>query len=271
MSLHLDMRQRAMLQEMGVHLWLPHPAQAVHSPQDSAAPAHAPADASTSAPQSLRPAAPPAPTSASAPRPTATPRSAPEAAPPPTADRAPGPAPWALQAPQLLYPGADPQQTPADLGSGWLIVVEGQPGADPLAGEAGRLLDNMLRALRLHRHPRVFVCTLAPLAADAPPAAPCADVLAGAVATVQPALVLVMGRSAARAVLGRSEPLGRLRAETHAVAGVPAVVTYDAPYLLRAPPGTKPAAWADLCRARALAADGAAQTGTAPAAPPAGA
>jgi DNA polymerase len=36
------------------------------------------------------------------------------------------------------------------------------------------------------------------------------------------------------------------------VAGVPAIVTYDAPYLLRAPQA-KAAAWADLCRAHALA------------------
>ena len=79
--------------------------------------------------------------------------------------------------------------------------------------------------------------------------------MAAAVAAVQPSVVLVMGRVAARAVLGRSEPLGQLRAAPHMVAGVPAVVTYDTTYLLRAPPATKALAWADLCRARALAAD----------------
>ncbi len=111
---------------------------------------------------------------------------------------------------------------------------------------------NMLRALRLHQHPRVFLSTVAPQAPDAPAAAPSAQALSAAIAHVQPSVVLVMGRLAARAAMGRSDPLGRLRAQPHSVAGVPAIVTYDAPYLLRAPQA-KAAAWADLCRARALA------------------
>ena len=110
----------------------------------------------------------------------------------------------------------------------------------------------MLRALRLHQHPRVFLSTVAPQAPDAPAAPPSAQALSAAIAHVQPSVVLVMGRLAARAALGRSDPLGRLRAQPHSVAGVPAIVTYDAPYLLRAPQA-KAAAWADLCRARALA------------------
>ncbi|WP_240964894.1 uracil-DNA glycosylase family protein, partial [Acidovorax sp. SRB_24] len=173
-------------------------------------------------------------------------------APPQAAAAAPATPGFALLAPQRLYLEAGAHTAPAALGAGWLIVAEGPGGADPLADEPGRLLDNMLRALQLHRHPRVFLCTLQTQASDAPPAAPCAEALAQAVAAVQPALVLVMGRAAARAVLGRSEPLGHLRAQPHAVGGVPAVVTYDAPYLLRAP-AAKAAAWADLCRARALA------------------
>ena len=170
-----------------------------------------------------------------------------------------------LHAPQALYApahGADADAahasaapTPPGPGadaSTWLIVTEGQEGADPLAGDAGLLLHNMLRALRLHQHPRVFLSTVAPQVPDAPAAAPSAQALSAAIAHVQPSVVLVMGRLAARAALGRSDPLGRLRAQPHSVAGVPAIVTYDAPYLLRAPQA-KAAAWADLCRARALA------------------
>jgi DNA polymerase len=73
------------------------------------------------------------------------------------------------------------------------------------------------------------------------------------VAQLAPAVVLVMGRAAVRHCLGRSEPLGQLRGQSFTLAGVPAVVTFDAPVLLRSP-GLKPAAWEDLCRARALAA-----------------
>ena len=67
----------------------------------------------------------------------------------------------------------------------------------------------------------------------------------------QPALVLVLGHVAARAALGRTAPLGRLRAVPHAVAGRPAVVTYDPAFLLRSQ-DAKAATWADLCRALAL-------------------
>jgi DNA polymerase len=68
---------------------------------------------------------------------------------------------------------------------------------------------------------------------------------------LRPARILVLGLAAARAVLGRSDALGRLRAEPHQAAGVPTVVTYDPSYLLRAA-HAKPAAWADLCRAQTL-------------------
>ncbi|MCW8182420.1 hypothetical protein D8B29_23515, partial [Verminephrobacter eiseniae] len=75
--------------------------------------------------------------------------------------------------------------------------------------------------------------------------------LADTVAALQPALVLVLGHVAARAALGCTEPLGRLRAGPHQLAACPAVVSYDPAFLLRSP-DTKAAAWADLCRALAM-------------------
>ncbi|WP_309827849.1 uracil-DNA glycosylase family protein [Paracidovorax wautersii] len=157
-----------------------------------------------------------------------------------------------------VYPSADPAGTPAELGAGWLVVLESATPAEPLAGDAGKLLDNMLRAMRLHRHPRTLVATLerpqpgSSAAAGAEPAA----ALAHTLATARPAMVLLLGLGAARAVLGSREPLGRLRAGVHQITApdgtaVPAVVSYDPAYLLRAP-DAKAAAWADLCRALAL-------------------
>ena len=64
-------------------------------------------------------------------------------------------------------------------------------------------------------------------------------------------MVLVLGHVTARAALGRTEPLGRLRAELHQLAGCPAIVTSDHALLLRSQ-GYQGAAWADLCRALAL-------------------
>src|SRR6218665_2265979 len=65
-----------------------------------------------------------------------------------------------LRQPAPPPPPPPPPQTPAGLGSGWLIVAESLTPAEPLGGAAGRLLDNMLRAMQLHRHPRVFLAAL---------------------------------------------------------------------------------------------------------------
>lgn len=246
MSLELDARQRAMLQEMGVTVWAAPPAR------PAPAPALAPAPA-TPQQAALRPE-PPTPTAAPARRPAPAPV-APAAPVAPPAPKAPG-APAGgllLHPPQALYPQADPAAAPPELCGAWLIVLESPAPREPLAGDVGRLLDNMLRALRLHHHPRTFV---APLARPAPglpdTGAEPAAALQQALATLRPAMVLVLGLSAARAVLGSREPLGRLRAGAHQLAdGTPAVVSYDPAYLLRAPEA-KAAAWADLCRARAL-------------------
>ncbi|WP_243415652.1 uracil-DNA glycosylase family protein [Acidovorax sp. 99] len=252
MSLHLDARQRAMLQEMGVTVWGPSPAQeATAQPPASAPSALAAVAASAVAPPRAQPQAPsPAP----AERPPAPPAhttsrsTSPAPAPATTGPAAPA---LRLHPPQALYPTADPAQTPSGLGRGWLIVAESMTPAEPLGGDAGRLLDNMLRAMQLHRHPRVF---LAALERSAPGTEASADIpatLAEAVAQLQPAMVLVLGHVAARAALGRTEPLGRLRAGPHVLAGCPAVVTYDPAFLLRSQ-DNKAAAWADLCRALAM-------------------
>ena len=238
-----------MLQEMGVTVWGPSPAQdAIAQPPATASAAPAPVAAAAMAPPRAQPQAP-SPAPAERPPAHTTSRSAPPAPAPVTTGTA-APA-LRLHPAQALYPTADPAQTPAGLGRGWLIVAESVTPTEPLGGDAGRLLDNMLRAMQLHRHPRVF---LAALERSAPGTEASADIpaaLADAVAQLQPAMVLVLGHVAARAALGRTEPLGRLRAGPHVLAGCPAVVTYDPAFLLRSQ-DNKAAAWADLCRALAM-------------------
>lgn len=236
MTLHLDARQRAMLQEMGVTVWDREP---------MAAPARPPSPA-----MDASPASPPSPIQPAAPRAAAPVAPAP-VAPVPAALPA---ASWRLHAPQALYPTADPALTPAELGSGWLIVTESATPSSPLAGEAGKLLDNMLRAMQLHKHPHVFITTLERAAHSASEDQPIAATLADTVAQLQPALVLVLGHVAARVALAQSEPLGRLRAAPHTLAGCPAVVTYDPALILRSQDkaSIKAATWIDLCRALAL-------------------
>lgn len=237
MSLHLDARQRAMLQEMGVTVWGP-PEAVAAAPVAPSHPAVEQPRSSTPVPV-LRPPAPVAARTAAA---------APTSANNTTQTAAPA---LKLHPTQALYPGADPAQTPTELGAGWLIVTESLTPADPLGGDAGRLLDNMLRAMQLHRHPRVFLAALERAAPGTEAqGADIAAALADAVATLQPAMVLVLGHVAARAALGRTEPLGRLRAGPHQLAGCPAMVTYDPAFLLRSQ-DNKAAAWADVCRALA--------------------
>ena len=245
-----------MLQEMGVTVWGPSPAQeATAQPPASAPSALAAVAASAVAPPRAQPQAPsPTPSSAPADRPPAPPahttsRSAPPAPAPATTGTA-TPA-LRLHPAQALYPAAAPAQTPSGLGRGWLIVAESVTPAEPLGGDAGRLLDNMLRAMQLHRHPRVFLAALERSAPGTEASADIPTTLADAVAQLQPAMVLVLGHVAARAALGRTEPLGRLRAGPHVLAGCPAVVTYDPAFLLRSQ-DNKAAAWADLCRALAM-------------------
>ncbi len=241
MSLHLDPRQRAMLQEMGIRLFLP----AAPPPLPSARPAQAGAAAPPAA-------APPPP----APPPVAASRPAPSAAAP-----APAPGEAGTCAPAWLAPALAPYAdgaapVPPAERIRWLVLLECAHPAAPLEGEAGRLLDNMLRAAGLHRHPDTRIAALlrpsdtasAPDAAP-PPGAP----LPEALAQLQPDVVLLLGLGTARAVLGSRAPLARLRADTHRLPhGTPAVVSHDPAYLLRAAEA-KADAWADLCRALVLA------------------
>lgn len=261
MSLDLDARQRAMLLEMGISVWAPAPVAAAPTnalaavPEPAQAPAEPPPAAPRMAPSHTPAAAQPphAAPPVAAPRPAAP---APAQAVPPSAQAAAAGPGLVWHAPVAAYPQADPAATPAALGAGWLVVVESATPGQPLQGDAGKLLDNMLRAMQLHRHPRTWIATLGRGGAAAEGAAEPADGLAQALEQLRPSMVLVLGLGAARAVLGSREPLGRLRAGVQSLNGpggmqVPAIVSYDPAYLLRAP-DAKAAAWADLCRALAL-------------------
>jgi uracil-DNA glycosylase family 4 len=142
----------------------------------------------------------------------------------------------------------------------WLIVGEA-PGeqedlkGEPFVGQAGRLLDNMLAALGLDRERNVFIANVLKCR---PPGnrnpepeevAQCEPFLRRQVALLQPRIILAMGRFAVQSLLQTSEPIGKLRGRVHGYEGVPVIVTYHPAYLLRNLPD-KAKAWADLCLAR---------------------
>lgn len=150
----------------------------------------------------------------------------------------------------------------------WMVVGDA-PDADddaagaPFAGRAGQLLDNMLAALRLSRGEasRASRAYVTPSVKCRPPAGRvpepgeverCRPYLTRQVGLVQPRLIIAMGRVAAQAVLGTAEPTARLRGRVHRFEGVPVVVTYAPAHLLRHPQD-KAAAWEDLCLALEVA------------------
>jgi DNA polymerase len=242
MSLDLDKRQRAMLREMGIRLWQPQQPVAAEV-VGVVAPAALPASAAAVAP----------------PRPnTATPSSASNSANATSVNSA-----WTFGEARTLY--AQPAKPAADNGlpavpgatARWLLLIETPPGAaetDPLAGDAGKLLDNMLRAAGLHQSASALCVPLSRRAdvATVGNAAPLDAALAELLKAEKPDVILIMGRLAAQALLQSTEPLGKLRGRTHQLAGVAAVVTYDAAYLLRSLPD-KAKAWDDLCLAQHIA------------------
>jgi DNA polymerase len=233
MSLDLDKRQRAMLREMGIRLW---------QPQQPVA-AEVVADTPT--------------VSASTPTSTAMPAPEAQVVQPPASNTTAGNSAWTLGEARALYakPAADNGQ-PAAPGAAarWLLLIEtprGTAETDPLAGEAGKLLDNMLRAAGLHQSASAL-CVPLSRRTDAATALPLEAELTELLRAEKPDVILIMGRLAAQALLQSTEPLGKLRGRAHLLAGVAAVVTYDAAYLLRSLPD-KAKAWDDLCRAQHIA------------------
>jgi uracil-DNA glycosylase family 4 len=244
-SLNLDARQRAMLDEMGVKVWWPVAAPAVATVDAAPAAEPTPRVALEEAPR----AAPPPP-----PAPAPAPVRGPVAAPAPSAPAARAHGAAVLVAPphRLYAPSGAPE-------GGWLVVADMPPEADgrhgePLAGDAGRLLDNMLRALQLHAGdmPVHLMRTHRGVASgrDGSPQ-PFADAFLPQAQVLAPRLIFAMGPLAAQTLLQSADPLGKLRgraARLEALGDTPVVVSYHPAYLLRNP-ADKARAWVDLCLA----------------------
>lgn len=279
----LDARQRAMLAEMGVKLWVPKPAPLAAVPGGAVPVAPTVADGvAANAPAVPAPVAVPSPAvaarapNAPAPAPAPVARPAPAAAPTPA--RAARTDIAALDWPALREAVAgcracglceSRRQTvfgTGHTGADWMIVGEA-PGeqedrqGEPFVGPAGQLLDAMLKACGRSRTEgdgdgarSVYIANVLKCR---PPAnrnpAPeevlqCEPFLARQVALVKPRLIIAMGRFAVQSLLKTTEPIGRLRGRVHHYEGVPVIVTYHPAYLLRTPID-KAKAWADLCLA----------------------
>jgi DNA polymerase len=150
----------------------------------------------------------------------------------------------------------------------WLVAAGASTAADekarvPLAGDPGKLLDNMLAAVELTRERDVYITNLikcrptttgggerAPAPAEA---AACRPYLERELALTGAGTVLTLGQIAANTLLGRplAEPLAGLRGKVHTLGSGAALVASLHPGELLRRGGDKALAWADLCRARA--------------------
>ena len=286
MSLDLDERQRAMLQEMDVHVWWPAVANAVEPAAHAAA--ALPSPSSLALPVALAHRVPakqnaPVTIASYAQRARATGIKLPDFVPQDMAGID------AMSWPALQQAVATCQacklcegrkntvfgagQAPADANAApqadWLIVGEA-PGenedrtGEPFVGQAGKLLDNMLKAIGQERHRNVYIANVikCPPPGNRNPevgeVAQCEPYLRRQIELLQPKIILAMGRFAVNSLLQESVPdvhklpLGKLRGQVHhyASAGrsVPVIATYHPAYLLRNLP-EKAKAWADLCLA----------------------
>jgi len=152
----------------------------------------------------------------------------------------------------------------------WVVAAGATTAADekarvPLAGDPGKLLDNMLAAVGMGRERDVYVTNLikcrptTPNGGERAPtpqeAAACRPYLEREVALTGAETVLTLGQIAANTLLGRPlpEPLAGARGASHTLETggrtVDLVATLHPGELLRRG-ADKALAWADLCRAR---------------------
>jgi DNA polymerase len=142
----------------------------------------------------------------------------------------------------------------------WMFVGEA-PGAEedakgePFVGQAGRLLDNMLRAIGLDRARDVYIANVLkcrpPNNRNPEPGevARCAPYLERQLELIRPRVIVALGRFAAMTLLDTDSSIASLRGRVHQYRGVPLIVTYHPAYLLRNLPD-KAKAWEDLVFAR---------------------
>lgn len=146
-----------------------------------------------------------------------------------------------------------------DLQADWLLVgdapsIEDDFSGEPFSGEVGQLLDNMLAAIKLKRHDKVYLShaihckppeNRKPLPDEV---ALCAPYLQRQVALIQPKVIIAFGAVAAESLLNSQQRLTELRGQAHHFLGIPVIVTHHPAHLLQHPQD-KAQAWSDLCLA----------------------
>ncbi|CAH1906217.1 Type-4 uracil-DNA glycosylase [Candidatus Nitrotoga sp. HW29] len=154
-----------------------------------------------------------------------------------------------------------------DVRADWLFVgawpgVDEDAQGEPFAGQPGKLLDNMLAAIKLKRGRNVYITNIVKCyppgnrTPEADEIAQCVPYLERQIQLIQPKLIVALGETAAL-LLGHGATLSGVRGKLHdyrgssahaLVTGIPLIFTYDPIYLMQTPL-KKAEAWDDLCLA----------------------
>jgi DNA polymerase len=137
-----------------------------------------------------------------------------------------------------------------------LVFVGEGPGyhedrqARPFVGKAGELLDSMIGAMGLTRE-EVYICNVVkcrpPKNRDPDPdeVIACQPFLRAQIRSIQPKVIVAMGRFASQTLLNTADGINRLRGQFYGYFGTPLMPTFHPAYLLRNP-ADKGKVWSDL-------------------------
>ncbi|MEJ2079038.1 MAG: uracil-DNA glycosylase [Acidobacteriota bacterium] len=153
---------------------------------------------------------------------------------------------------QIVFGTGDPN---ADL-----MFVGEAPGADedrqgePFVGKAGQLLTKIIAAIGLSRD-QVYIANILkcrpPNNRDPQPdeVASCEPFLFKQIDSIQPMMIVALGKYAAQTLLRSTVPISRLRGRFFSYHGVPLMPTFHPAYLLHNP-GGKREVWEDMQKVR---------------------
>ncbi|MCD6587206.1 MAG: uracil-DNA glycosylase [Candidatus Fermentibacteraceae bacterium] len=145
--------------------------------------------------------------------------------------------------------------------SGILFVGEG-PGANedetgrPFVGRSGKLLDRIFASIGLDRS-KLFIANIVKCrppgnrTPSAEEAEICGRYLERQIEIMRPGIIVALGASAARTLLGTRKGIGLLRGELHRYMDTPVLATYHPAALLRSPALKRPV-WEDMKRLKSF-------------------
>jgi len=125
-----------------------------------------------------------------------------------------------------------------------LVFVGEGPGADedlkgePFVGDAGKILNRIITAMGIKRED-VYICNVVKCRPpgnrdpESDEISACSPFLLRQIQSIQPEVIVALGKFASQTLLGTKDPISRLRGKFRDFHGIPLMPTYHPSYLLR--------------------------------------